>query len=317
MVNVKRRALPISLYPYRGTIVNKHPKTSARWLGALMASILVAGLAACSDGEPRTPKVLRVGVLPDQGKAQLLDRYSPLLEYLEKELGIPHELIIPNTYQNLVTLFHKGELDLAYFGGVSFVKAMKADGAVPLVMRDIDLKFTSSFLVRADDPAQSVSDFRGRSLAFGSKMSTSGHLMPRYHLERQPITPESFFSSVRFSGAHDRTAYWVRDGAVELGVANSVVIANMFEDGRLTKKDVKVLWTTPPYADYVWAVARDLDAEFVTDLRDAFLELSPEDPSHRPILTPMGAGSLLPASVEDFADLAKILEDATFLKAIE
>ena len=77
---MKRGAVPISLFSYRGTIVNKHPKTSARWLGALMASILVAGLAACSDGEPRTPKVLRVGVLPDQGKAQLLDRYSPLLE---------------------------------------------------------------------------------------------------------------------------------------------------------------------------------------------------------------------------------------------
>ncbi|MDP6787385.1 MAG: phosphate/phosphite/phosphonate ABC transporter substrate-binding protein [Rhodospirillales bacterium] len=287
------------------------------WLGAWVAVFLVAGLAACSDGEQRTPKVLRVGVLPDQSKAQLLDRYGRLLEYLEKELGLPHDLVIPETYQELATLFHQGKLDLAYFGGVSFVAAMKADGAVPLVMRDIDLKFTSAFLVRADDPAPSISDFRGRRLAFGSNLSTSGHLMPRFHLEQQSITPESFFASIRYSGAHDRTAYWVRDGTVDLGVANSLVIANMFQDGRLSERDVRILWTTPPYADYVWAVARDLDVEFVTDLRDAFLKLSPEDPAHRSILTKMGAGSLLPASAEDFADLAKILENGSFLKAID
>ena len=69
--------------------------------------------------------------------------------------------------------------------------------------------------------------------------------MPRHFMcSDKQIIPEVFFSEVHYSGAHDKTAYLVRDGTIDLGVANSEIIKKMIRDGRLKENDVRVLWET-------------------------------------------------------------------------
>lgn len=103
---------------------------------------------------------------------------------------------------------------------------------MPLVIRDIDLRFTSYFVAKADSPAKSINYFAGESFAFGSRESTSGHLTPRHFLAAQDITKE-FFRDVRSSGAHDATAYWVSDGTVTIGVLNAHIFRMMLDGLRL------------------------------------------------------------------------------------
>ena len=252
---------------------------------------------------------LRISILPDESKEKLLQRYTPLFEYLSRETGIPYELIIPKDYNELLGLFHDKKIDLAYFGGYTFMKAHQTDQAEPLVMRDVDTRFTSYFLVRSDNPRQEINDFAGRSFAFGSSLSTSGHLMPRFYLMEMGIEPESFFSEVSYSGKHDLTAYWVRDGKVDLGVANHAVIDLMYQDGRLNPKDVQILSKTPPYPDYVWALRPLNNNVFRIKLRDAFLNLSKMDPAQAKILAGVDAGSFLPAGINDFGKLEKVMNE--------
>ena len=272
--------------------------------------LFVSLLAGCSRpaGTDKL-EVLRVGVLPDQHADHLALRYKDLLEYLSNELGMPYELVIPESYAMLVEEFVQKRIDLANFGAVTYLQARKKAQAAPLVMRDVDTKFTSYFLVRAQESGQSISDFRGRRFCFGDKNSTSGHLMPRHFLNQQDIVPESFFSEVRYSGSHDRTAQWVRDGIVDIGAANSLVIRNMFRTGRLDNDQVKVLWETPYYSDYVWAIQPGISKVQVDQLRNAFLALSDVNPEHSEILAAMGAASYLPAGHSDFMVLERILEE--------
>ena len=79
------------------------------------------------------PETLRIGILPDQDPETLQRRFAPLLKYLSAALQIPCELRIPESYEHLLELFHKGEIDLGYFGGYSFVNARQQDRAVPVV----------------------------------------------------------------------------------------------------------------------------------------------------------------------------------------
>ena len=252
---------------------------------------------------------LRISILPDESQEKLLQRYTPLFEYLSREIGIPYQLIIPKDYDELLVLFHDKKIDLAYFGGFTFMKAYQADHAEPLVMRDVDTKFTSYFLVRSDDPRHVIKDFAGRPFAFGSKLSTSGHLMPRYYLKEMGIMPESFFSEVLYSGKHDLTANWVRDGKIDLGVANHAVIDLMYRDGRLSPKDVRILSETPPYPDYVWALRPLGNTTFSIKLRDAFMSLSKLDPEQAKILDGVDAGSFLPAGINDFSKLGNVMAE--------
>lgn len=280
-----------------------------RMLKSALLSLICATGSACSpapDSQPGATQTLRIGVLPDQAEAQLREQFRPLVEYLSAELDMAVKLIVPNDYGDLLDLFHKREIDLARFGGLSFIQAHQADGAIPVVMRDIDLRFASYFLVQGDQTATKMTDLRGKRLAFGARLSTSGHLMPRYFLERQAITPETFFSSVVYSGAHDRTAQWVRDGEVDIGAANAIVVDQLYENGQLDPHKVRVLLKTPPYADYVWAATAQLPQATRIRVQDAFLSLSQEIPVQAQVLQHLNAGHYLPANTDDFANLERI-----------
>lgn len=284
------------------------------WLGVAVLIFGILGISILyyplvdieSPGKIALPATLRVGVLPDESPERLRQRYEPLLDHLSENLQIACELVIPASYNELLNLFSERSIDLAYFGGYTYIKAKQQAGAVPLVMRRIDIRFTSYFLVASDNSAESLQDLRGKTISFGSKLSTSGHLMPRFFLEQRKIVPESFFNKLEYSGAHDKTAYRVRDGRVDLGVANAATVRSMLKDGRLGKHDIRILWETPPYADYVWALRPEFDEATRTVVRDAFLVLTPEIDQHEAILAGINATGFIPANVDYFEDLEQI-----------
>jgi phosphonate transport system substrate-binding protein len=133
-------------------------------------------------------------------------------------------------------------------------------------------------------------------------------MMPRYFMqERYSVSPENFFHSVRYSGKHDRTAYWVRDGEVDAGVINSEILRKMHTDGRLRPGDIRIIWTTPPYPDYVWAAHPRLRPAIREKIQQAFLQLAEDDPQHGAILSNLGSSGFYPASVENFRSLKQIM----------
>jgi len=265
-------------------------------------------LSACSGPEQApSNETLRIGILPDESEKALRERYVPLFEFLSQETGRPYELVIPSSYEELLSIFGEGQIDLAYFGGATFVKANYDYDAVPLVMRDVDTRFTS-VLVVAGEGFESFEELQGKRLSFGSKLSTSGHLMPRYFLRvDRGVTPEKYFHSIRYSGKHDRTAYWVRDGEVDAGVVNSEIVRKMLADGRLRPGDIRIIWTTPPYTDYVWAMHPQTHPANRERIQRAFLRLTLDNPQHEAILSNLGASGFYPASSEDFSTLKQTM----------
>ncbi len=276
---------------------------------SLVAILIAVMVSACSDPNQATSlTTLRIGILPDESEEDLRKRYKPLFKFLSQETGMPYRVTIPPSYAGLVDRFRDGKIDLAYFGGLTFLRANIAHNAVPLVMRDVDTRFTSVFLVSGDSSAETFSDLGGTQFGFGSRLSTSGHLMPRFFMQSEKgIVPEQYFSVVRYSGKHDQTAYWVRDGEVDMGVANAAIVRKMFADGRLDPGKVRILWETPTFADYVWAVRPELGERAREKIRQAFLKLSKDDPVHAAILSSVNAGGFLPANMRDFSQLKAIV----------
>jgi phosphonate transport system substrate-binding protein len=270
--------------------------------------ILSVVLLACSGSENTASiKNLKIGVLPDHHPEKIHARYVPLLDYLRSETGIAYELVTPSSYQELLDLFGQKKIDVAFFGGATYVLAHKKYNAVPLVSRLTDSQFKSMVIVKTELPARTLHELKGMTFAFGSELSTSGHFMPRHFFSMSNIVPEEFFGEVMFSGAHDKTAEWVRDGKVQAGVVNSVILHEMFLDGNLNKKNIRVLWESPPYVDYVWGVQKGLDEEVRNKIQTAFLGLSKNDPQQKKVLEALGASYYLPALHDDFVMLEKVI----------
>ena len=287
----------------------------------VLAVLIVAASAAYFSFQPLqrstyTPSILRVGILPDQNTARLLTRFSPLLDYIAEEAGLEVKLIIASDYSHLLQLFGNNEVDMVRFGGLGFVQANTFYGAEPLVMRDIDTRFVSWFLVQEGSAVQSIADMEGKPFSFGSHLSTSGHLMPRHFLNtNHQIVPEAFFSKVHYSNAHDETVYSIINDEVALGAVNPIIVKEMIEDGRLELNVLRILWETPPYPDYVWAIHSALERKIKIQLRNAFLALDPANEQHVEILNNSHSSGFLPAGVHDFDLLKKIALSLGLLEA--
>ena len=130
--------------------------------------------------QKKLTEVLKIGAIPDQNASDLNRSLSQLAKYITEETGIQAEYVPSVDYAALVTAFERGEIDLAWFGGLTGVQARNmVPEAEAIAQRPLDEEFHSVFIAGADTGIESLEDLKGKSFTFGSESSTSGHLMPR------------------------------------------------------------------------------------------------------------------------------------------
>ncbi|MCF7203280.1 putative selenate ABC transporter substrate-binding protein [Pseudomonas oligotrophica] len=275
----------------------------------------VAGLAlSLSVTAIQAAETLRVSAIPDEAPTELIRKFKPLGEYLEHQLGMPVQFTPVSDYAAVVEALASDRLDMAWLGGFTFVQArLKTGNAIPLVQREQDQQFTSTF-ISADPAVKSLQDLEGKTFAFGSVSSTSGSLMPRYFMLEDGIEPEKFFKRIAYSGAHDATAAWVEAGKADGGVLNASVWDKLVAAGKVDTSKVRVIGTTPTYYDYNWTVRGSLDPALAEKIKAAFLALDPANPEHKAILDLQAASRFIETRPENYEGIEQAARAAGLLK---
>ncbi len=272
--------------------------------------------AGSGGAEKAAERPVRVTGIPDENPTELARKYEPMVTYLKAALGRDVEYVPVTDYGAAVQALSAGQVDFAWLGGFTHVQARVMAGAVPLCMRDIDREFKSVFIAHADSGISSPADIKGKTFAFGSKSSTSGHLMPRHFLiNNYKVDPDKDLDgNPVYSGAHDATVVMVESGKVASGALNIEVWDRLLRDKKVDTAKVKLIWTTPPYVDYVWTASKDMDPALRDRFKQAFLALDPSKPDHAAVLQLQGATKFVPASPSDFDTIEKIARDVGLLK---
>jgi len=285
-----------------------------RFVTNLLALLL--GLALLAAGPAwAEANTLRITSIPDESPTELQRKFAPLAKHLEAVTGMKVEYTPVTDYAAVVEALAAKKIDLAWLGGFTFVQArLRTGDAIPIVQRAEDERFTSHFIAPADSGISKLADLKGRTFAFGSPSSTSGHLMPRYFLQQAGIDPERDFKRIAFSGAHDATAAYVESGRVDAGVLNASVWDRLVEQKKVDVAKVKVFSTTPPYFDYNWTVRGDLDPALVKKLTDAFLGLDPAKPADKALLDLQRASRFIPTRPENYEGIEAAARSAGLLK---
>ena len=256
---------------------------------------------------------LRVSMIPTTDPSRMLRDAEPLVARLGKATGRKVSLTIPQNYAAVVEALVQGQVDLAHLGGFTFVQASTRAGVLPLVQRDRDLKFHSKFITWRDD-LWGLADLKGKRFAFGDVNSTSGHLMPAYFMRRAGVDPAVIDRAI-YTGGHDATALAVAERRVDAGAVDEAVWERLTSQGKIDPAKVRVFWTTPPFADYVWAARKDLDPAVAKKVADAFLALDPTKPEDRPILELLSAnGRFVPVDSHEYTALRKAAEREGLLR---
>jgi len=280
-----------------------------RVAAALLAAVLSLPVRAADK------PVLRVSAIPDEAPTELQRKFKPLGDYLSRAIGMEVRFVPVTDYAATVEGLAGGHLDLVWYGGFTFVQARRRTGsAVPLVQREEDARFHSKFIARAGSGIRSLQDLKGKTFAFGSVSSTSGHLMPRYYLLQAGVDPDQGLARYAFSGAHDATAKWVESGKVDAGALNESVWQKLVEEKRVDTSKVEVFHTTPDYFDYNWTVRGDLDPALAGRIRAAFLALDPANPEHKAILDLQRARRFIETRPENYRMIEEAARSAGLLK---
>jgi phosphonate transport system substrate-binding protein len=281
----------------------------SRCLKTLLACTLL-GFGAFAHAQ----QVFRVTAIPDESPTELARKAAPLVKYLETKLGMKVEFTPVTDYAASVEALINKKVDLAWFGGFTFVQAYNRSGGkvVPLVQREEDEKFRSVF-VTTDPAILSLADLKGKDVSFGSQSSTSGHLMPRSFLLQANIDPDKDFRRVAYSGAHDATVAAVASGKVQAGALNISVWERLVAEKKVDLGLVRVFYTTPPYYDYNWTVHADMPAALRDKLAQALLSLSRDTAEGKEVLELQRATKFIPTKVDNYKGIEAAARSAGLL----
>ncbi len=248
--------------------------------------------------------------IPDQDETKLKERFSKLATYLSKELNVDVKFIPVKSYAASIAAFRNNQVQLAWFGGLSGVKArllVKDSQAIAQGVEDPNfhsyiIAHKSTGLEKSDNLSK---DIAGKTFTFGSKGSTSGRLMPEYFIrETFNKAPKDVFKKVGFSGNHSKTISLVQSGAYEVGAVNFKVWDRELKAGNIDTSKVKVIYKTPAYPDYNFTIRADVDknygAGFTKKVQDALIKL--ED---KTILSAFPRASFIKAENRDFDPVLK------------
>jgi phosphonate transport system substrate-binding protein len=249
--------------------------------------IFLAILLLAATFVPARAEVFKFTAIPDQDTTRLQQRFDKIAAYLSRELGIPVRYVPVKSYAASVEAFKNNQVQLAWFGGLSGVKARRAvPGALAIAQGAEDRHFVTYFIANAATGLKPAKNFpgqmAGKTFTFGSKGSTSGRLMPEFYIRQHfKKSPREVFRRVGFSGDHTKTIALVQAGSYEVGAVNFKVWETEMKDGRINPHKVMVIWQTPEYPDYNWTIRGDVDRTFgkgfVQKVQQALLEM--KDPA--------------------------------------
>lgn len=281
---------------------------------AWLLLVLTAALWGSAPGVSGTaaPPALRLSMIPTTDPGKMVRNSQPLIAYLEREIGARIDMTVPLNYAAVVEAMVNDRLDIAHFGGFTYVQASARAGVRPLVQRPRDQQFHSLFITQPDSPIRTLADLRGHTFAFGDVNSTSGHLMPEYFMRQARVEPQVIQRAL-YTGGHDATVLAVANRKVDAGALDELIFQRLMQDGRITAGQVRVFYTTPPFVDYVWAARKTLDPRVAERFAGALLRLDPARPQDRPILDFLNADRYLRATDSSYDRLRHAARDAGLL----
>ncbi|MEM9540023.1 MAG: phosphate/phosphite/phosphonate ABC transporter substrate-binding protein [Cyanobacteria bacterium P01_E01_bin.42] len=293
----------------------------------ICSSLSVGLLGACStspttdrpiaaetlESSPVQGEPVRFGILSIDSAVSVNERYRPLLDYLEAEIGRPFELI-PLTQESQFTEVEAGNLDFTANNPLAAVQIRRlydTDFLVTHSRPETGPEFSGLIVVRDDSDIKTLEDLRGKSVAcVNFQTAAAGCIFQIYHLLQNDIDPEKDFASFVENKSQDSIVLAVINGAIDAGfirtgqlekMVGKELIPNVNALRVLDPVDDDFLYThtTALYPEWPIAALSQTDPELVDRVRKALLSL----PESHPSLKPAKVSSFVPSVSYDELDI--------------
>lgn len=164
-----------------------------------------------SKGNP-----IRILLTPSVDAQKLTNSADSLVAYLERKTGYHVTATFPTSFIAVVEAFGSGKADIAAMNTFSYILAHEkygAKAALKVIRRDGETVYKGQFITRIDSGIDSLSDLKGKKIAYVDAASTSGYILPKALLTRNNIkTADEVFAM-----KHDNVVTMVYQKQVDAG----------------------------------------------------------------------------------------------------
>ncbi len=170
---------------------------------------------------------LRWGLIPYVAPAEIIARYSPIIERVSERVGVPIEIVVGKDYQHLEQLIVTGQVDIAVLGPYAYVRARKQAPNMEVFASHVALGSTTYgtyILTHEDSGVTQLGDLVGRKVAFVDRRSTSGWLSPAAHMLEKGINPVTDVEAL-YLGSHEHVFGAVARGEVAAGAVYGAILS--------------------------------------------------------------------------------------------
>ncbi len=287
-----------------------------KFISMFLVLLMIISLGACTKEESNTsateenikesfiPEKIIIGAIPTQNQGDMKSAMDKLGEHLSNELGTEVIIEVYPDYNGVVEAMNYSQVDMAYFGPLTYVIANDKGGAEAIMTLLVNGEpyYYSYMIAHVDSPINTLEDVAENvgdlQFAFGDVNSTSGSLIPTLALKDKGIFRSQLdtdFKEIFYTGGHDATALAVQEKKVDVGAVDSAIFEVLKKNGAIDESKFKVIWQSEPLFQYPWAVKKGTSDELKVALQEAFLKVTDKE-----ILDVFGASGFTKAEDKDY-----------------
>ncbi len=237
----------------------------------LVAMLCISSFSTQAAGA--SPRPLSMGFMPYLNAEHLIEKYSPLAEYLTRRLKRPVEITVAKDYAEHLRLTGEDKLDISFLGGSPYVVIGDQYGKKPLLVRyefEGRPTFRAVIFVAEESPLQSLQELAGKRVAFGSKKSTLSTQVPLHMLMQAGVGLNELGAHEHLRN-HENVVLGVEFGDFEAGAVAEEVFREQSK-----KHAIRALAYSQPLSTHVFVTRKDMPAALREKIRSALMDLKQE-----------------------------------------
>ncbi len=213
-----------------------------------------------------------------------------------KEVGPAIDYVLFSNYDSQLQALFARHIDIAWNTNLAWVKAHHFTNGTcqALAMRDVDARFTTVMVARADNGLNSLADLRGKRVALGSADSAQAAIVPVHFLQEAGVEPGSACTLVRFDldvGKHGDTGSSelevlraLEEGQVDAGALAESTWLRQVGEGKVDAHRFRAIWRSPGYCHCVFTALGEFPRDQAEDWTRSLLAMRYEDPRWRSLM---------------------------------
>ena len=243
---------------------------------------------ANSDGGLSIKKLV-VALKANKNPQMMLEQKNHLEEYLSNKLTSTVEVIIPSDSSIVVESFRNGTLDVGYLSSTDAARNLEQKTASVFLVHLKNGKtfYESVWLSLKEKSFESIADLKQKPIAFASRSSTSGYLIPVWDLVEKGLVKgdgslKDFFSEVIYGSGYVSAVEKVLSGEVEAAAVSDYVYKGDYSYLKPSQKSkLKIVQSQGPVPAHTLCIRSSISDEDKKILLNAFLGMNEDNPELR------------------------------------